>query len=355
MNIISLLPSFVSAVQNLHNLLLPVCLVLAFAGLIYKITSLFRERSVTSLFPYLVKMLVAFVLLGLMATWGDSLTGMVTDLDNQLGLNQGNVLNDYVQAVATKFGVNVNNTGTAATTQNPQDQQNNPVNGFLNWAGQAASNVGKLFQAVALGADGFAAAMMGIFVLICSMLGMLAMWLVSGVQQILVLVCIGLSPIFLGCLLIPPLGQLAARFFTNYVALCLWPLGWGIANLVTKALIDLAVNPSNNTGLGAFNFLGGGYVWWLGLGLWALFSSIAAPWLVTKALSAGENPMIALFGGAMGSAVMVTQTAMSAASVAGASSTGGASVGAGTLAASTLGPMRSYASRPTSNGSSAKT
>jgi len=227
MNASTLLPSFANAVQNLHNLLLPVCLVLAFGGLIYKITALWRERSLTSLFPYLVKMLIAFVLLGLMASWGDSLTDMVTDLDSQLGLNQSNVLNDYTQAVAKKFGVNVNGTGTAATIQNPQDQQSNPLSGFLNWAGKVASNTGKLFQAVAMGADGLAAAFMGIFVLICSMLGMLAMWLVGLLQQILVLVCIGISPIFLGCLLIPPLGQLAARFFTNYVALVLWPLGWG--------------------------------------------------------------------------------------------------------------------------------
>src|SRR5260370_23284717 len=154
-----------------------------------------------------------------------------------------------------------------------------------------------------MGADGLAAAFMGVLVLICSMVGMLAMWLMSLLQQILLAVCIGISPIFLGCLLIPPLGQLAARFFTNYVALTLWPLGWGIANLVTKVLIDLAVNPSSNGGLGAFNFLGGGYVWWLGLGLWALFSSIAAPWLVMKALSVGDNPMVALFGGSMGAAL----------------------------------------------------
>ena len=40
MNVTTLLPSFASAVQKLHDLLLPVCLVLAFAGLIYKITSL---------------------------------------------------------------------------------------------------------------------------------------------------------------------------------------------------------------------------------------------------------------------------------------------------------------------------
>ena len=352
MNVTTLLPSFINAGQNLHNLLLPVCLVLAFAGLIYKITSLWRERSITSLFPYLVKTLIAFVLLGLMASWGDSLTDMVTDLDNQLGLNQSNVLKDYAQAVATKFGVNVNGTGTAAAIQNPQDQQGNPLSGFLNEAGNVASNIGKLFQTVAMGADGLAAAFMGVFVLICSMLGMLAMWLMSLVQQILVVVCVDISPIFLGCLLIPPLGQLAARFFTNYISVVLWPLGWGIANLVTKALIDLAVNPSSNAGLGAFNFLGGGYVWWLGLGLWALFSSIAAPWLVTKALSAGENPMVALFGGSMGAAVMVTQTGMSVASMAGVPATGGGSVAGGSIAASTLGPMRSYASRPTGNGAS---
>jgi hypothetical protein len=161
MDVTTLLPSFANAVQKLHNLLLPVCLVLAFAGLIYKITSLWRERSLTSLFPYLVKMLIAFVLLGLMASWGYELGDMVTDLDNQLGLNQSNVLNDYTQAVATKFGVNVNGTGTAATNQNPQDQQGNPLSGFLNWAGKVASNTGKLFQTVAMGADGLAAAFMG--------------------------------------------------------------------------------------------------------------------------------------------------------------------------------------------------
>jgi len=86
MDVTTLLPSFANAVLKLHNLLLPVCLVLAFAGLIYKITSLWRERSLTSLFPYLVKMLIAFVLLGLMASWGYELGDMVTDLDNQLGL-----------------------------------------------------------------------------------------------------------------------------------------------------------------------------------------------------------------------------------------------------------------------------
>src|SRR5258708_5115718 len=82
--ITSLLPSFMSAVLKLHTLLLPVCLVLAFAGLIYKIASLWRERSITSLFPYLVKMLIAFVLLALMASWGGILTHISPYLPNHL-------------------------------------------------------------------------------------------------------------------------------------------------------------------------------------------------------------------------------------------------------------------------------
>ena len=90
-------------------------------------------------------------------------------------------------------------------------------------------------------------------------------------------------------------GTNGRRFFTNYIAVLCWPIGWGIANLVTVALLNLALNPSNNTGLGALNFFGGGFIWWIGVGLWALFSSVAAPWLVTKALSAGENPLVSLF------------------------------------------------------------
>jgi hypothetical protein len=351
MDISALLPTFVNTAHKLHDLLLPVCLVLGFAGLVYKITSLWRERSLQSLFSYLVKMLIAFLLLGLMASWGGMLTDMVRDVNTQLGLNQTNVLNDYAQALAKKFQVSVNTTGQAAQQQNQQDQQNNPLSGFLNWAGGVAANVGNFFHTVATGSEGIGAAIMGIFVLIWSLLGMIAMWLVSLVQQILVFVCIAVSPIFLGCLLIPPLGHLAARFLTNFVAVCLWPLGWGIANLITKALIDLAINPTNQGGLAAFNFFGGGLVWWIALGFWALFSSIAAPWLVTKALSAGESPMLALFGGATSAAVVVSQTGMSVAATTLAPATAGGSVAGGGIAANTLGPMRSFASRPGGNGS----
>jgi hypothetical protein len=354
MNLSSLLPSFVSAANNLHTALLPVCLVLGFGGLVYKCAAMYRERSLQAFFPYLVKLSVAFCALSSMTTWGPMITGMVTDLSNQAGLNQTGILTTFANDLAQKFGAQVNSSGIPATQ--PQSQQTNST---LQWLGNAGSNAlswfaslgspssaaakatGTLWQVLSNASTGFQTALEAGFVMICCVLGMLAMWIMSLLQQVLTQVCIAVSPIFLGCILIPPLGQMAARFFTNYLAVCCWPIGWGIANLVTVALLNLALNPSNNTGLGALNFFGGGFIWWIGVGLWALFSSIAAPWLVTKALSAGENPLVSLFSAGVNTA----QTSISIATSAVAPVTGQATA-AGSLVAGTMAVRPSFARRP---------
>jgi type IV secretion system protein TrbL len=229
----------------------------------------------------------------------------------------------------------------------------NAANNTLSWfstlgspSAAAAKATGTLWQALSNASTGLQSALEALFVMICCVLGMLAMWIMWLLQQVLAEVCFAVSPIFLGCLLIPPLGQMAARFFTNYIAVLCWPIGWGIANLVTVALLNLALNPSNNTGLGVWNFFGGGFIWWTGVGLWALFSSFAAPWLVTKALSAGEHPLISLFSAGVNTA----QTSISIATSAVAPMTGQAST-AGSLVAGTMAVPKSFASRPVSNSS----
>jgi hypothetical protein len=361
MNVSSLLPTFFSAGSNLHNVLLPVCLVLGFAGLLYKCSGLFRERSLQQVWPYLVKMSVAFCALGAMSTWTGSVMDMVSDLNAQAGLNQTGVLTTFANDVAKKFGANVNTSGQPAT-QPAQQQQTNP----FQWVGNAASNTlswfsslgspsaaaaqatGTLWQALSNASTGVQTAIETLFVMICCVLGMLAMWIMWLLQQVLAEVCFAVSPIFLGCILLPPMGQMAARFFTNYISVLCWPIGWGIANLVTVALLNLALNPTNNTGLGVLNFFGGGFIWWLGVGLWALFSSVAAPWLVTKALSAGEQPLISLFSAGVNTA----QTSLSIATSAAAPLTGQWTA-AGSIVAGTMAVPKSFASRPvsSSNGS----
>jgi len=360
MNLSSLLPTFVSSANNLHNVLLPVCLVLGFGGLVYKVVAAFRERSLQGVWPYCVKMVVAFCALSTIAQWYPTVTDMVNDVSAQAGLNQTGVLATFANDVAKKFGANVNTSGQPAA-QPVQQQQTNP----FQWVGNAASNTlswfsslgspsaaaaqatGTLWQALSNASTGVQTAIETLFVMICCVLGMLAMWIMWLLQQVLAEVCFAVSPIFLGCILLPPMGQMAARFFTNYISVLCWPIGWGIANLVTVALLNLALNPTNNTGLGVLNFFGGGFIWWIGVGLWALFSSVAAPWLVTKALSAGEQPLISLFSAGVNTA----QTSISIATSAAAPLTGQWTA-AGSIMAGTMAVPKSFASRPVSSLSS---
>jgi hypothetical protein len=356
MNLSSLLPSFVGAANNLHNVLLPVCLVLGFAGLVYKIFTAYRERSLQGVWPYCVKMVVAFCALSTITQWDPMLTGMVNDVSAQAGLNQTGVLTTFGNDVAKKFSLQVNTSGQPAQQQtNVFQWVGNAASNTLSWfsslgspGAAAAQATGTLWQALSNASTGVQTAIQALFVMICCVLGMLAMWTMWLLQQLLAEVCFAVSPIFLGCLLLPPMGQMAARFFTNYISVLCWPIGWGIANLVTVALLNLAINPSNNAGLGALNFFGGGFIWWIGVGLWALFSSVAAPWLVTKALSAGEQPLISLFSAGVNTA----QTSISIATSAAAPLTGQATA-AGSIVAGTMAVPRSFAKRPVSspNGS----
>jgi hypothetical protein len=81
---------------------------------------------------------------------------------------------------------------------------------------------------------------------------------------------------------------------TGFVGLVLWPLGWGIANLVTALLLDFALNTTNNVALSAINYLSGGVLWWLGLGLWTIGSTLAAQPGIAALLGEMRRPAMAL-------------------------------------------------------------
>jgi hypothetical protein len=425
-----------------------------------------------------VKMLVAFAALGLMQVWAGYLAGMVSDLNNQIGVNQGNVLATYMQALSTKFGTVVNSSGTAATSQNATNAQINPSTGFYNgnassggtrithygyerpgdpsYDSKSANGIGAfgdnrlvagvslafssdliaeynlqplqtvtvtlangqtitgqyadktasfyngsaltgrvdvydpnnaitfdgasvvsidgvapmagfdtgvaaspitLFTTATMGADGLAAFFLGMFVLILCVIGMFLMWLFSLLQQFLTAVAIGVSPIFFGLLLIRGLDGVASRFLTGFVGLCLWPLGWGIANLVTALLLDFALNTTNNVALSAINYLSGGVLWWLGLGLWTIGTTLAAPWMISRSVMAAQPGIAALLGEMRRPAMALASYTIKLGGFGGGSSDSPAPApaGGGSLAATgaeefvpltTLGRMRRFGRRP---------
>ena len=110
-----------------------------------------------------------------------------------------------------------------------------------------------------------------------SLIAMSIMWLMTGIQQILYTIEIATSPIFIGMLMVPRLVGTATRFFTSLVAICIWPMGWTVTDLLTRALIDIAVNPTNNVAQSAFAngtmMLG----YWVLVAVWVILSSFAAP------------------------------------------------------------------------------
>jgi hypothetical protein len=114
------------------------------------------------------------------------------------------------------------------------------------------------------------------------------------------------SPIFIGFLMIPRLAGTATRFLCSLVAICLWPLAWAICDLLTKALIDIAVNPTNNLGQTAFSASTMVIGYWVVLAIWVIGSSLVAPLVISGALMGGSSGISAVLGATVGATAAKT-------------------------------------------------
>ena len=135
-------------------------------------------------------------------------------------------------------------------------------------------------------------------------------WGMTIIQQVLYLVQIAISPIFIACLMVPALTFLARKFFLTLVGICLWPLAWAICNLVTVFLINLAVN---TTGNGTISMVNGaaviagplaGLSYLLVLAIWTIGSTLAAPLFIGILLGSGGDATAAVFGATLGAATL---------------------------------------------------
>ena len=136
------------------------------------------------------------------------------------------------------------------------------------------------------------------------------MWLMTIAQQLLYLLEIAISPVFVACLMVPALTHLARRFFLILVGICLWPLAWAVCNLVSQFLINLAVNPTNNGILNDLNTASvltgplAGIAYLLVVAVWVIGSTIAAPVFIGILLGAGGGATAAVFGATLGAAAI---------------------------------------------------
>ena len=135
-------------------------------------------------------------------------------------------------------------------------------------------------------------------------------WIMTIAQQMLYLIEIAISPIFIACLMVPALTFLARKFFLTLVGICLWPLAWAVCNLVTVFLINLAVNTTGNgtisMGNGAAAIAGplAGLAYLLILAVWVIGSTLAAPIFIGIMLGSGGGATAAVFGATLGATAL---------------------------------------------------
>jgi hypothetical protein len=127
------------------------------------------------------------------------------------------------------------------------------------------------------------------------------LWLLEAVRQMLYCVEIAISPLFLGMLMIPATAGIASRYFSFLAAVIIWPIGAAVCDLLTKAIIDLAVNPTGNIGQQIALSLGGLGIW-AALAVWVAFSSFAVPVVAHKLMVGGGSGIGGLVGTAFGMA-----------------------------------------------------
>lgn len=107
-------------------------------------------------------------------------------------------------------------------------------------------------------------------------------YLCKWLQHILLIYGTAVAPIFVAFFMLDALRPVAAKYFLGLVSLAFWPLGWAIADVLTENLIRVSVDADGSMSSHAFWAI-------LMLTLWILFSTIAAPLLVSKILITGAN------------------------------------------------------------------
>jgi hypothetical protein len=356
---LDLLPGFVSGAHQIHNLLAGVTFVLAVAGLLLIVNQAFREQSVKSVKSALVRLIVIVIMLGTLGGWGDILSSAVDDLAAQAGLspNGGGVFEAYREAVARKFGSDSAAPAANAFESGGSNGQSTGTTGDFTVPDGAAtgSNTGiKLTRygyeqpgdpnydsnsAQGIGAFGFDSSAGSLVPLQSAALspdvaqqynlvpGQQFTVTTANGQQISLVYADNTADYLSGRVdIYDPFSQLAndgaavtsinggpivanngsgtaTRFFCFLVAITLWPLAWAICDLLTRALIELAVNPANNLGASVFGASAMMLGYWVLLAIWVMGSSVFAPFIVSAALVAGSSGIAGVLGATIGAAV----------------------------------------------------
>jgi hypothetical protein len=307
----TMFPNFVNQCLLLKTLLTPVAFVLITSGLIASTIANYHNGA--ALIQSIGKIIVFVVLLVFLPTWGNEIVSIVGDtVTNVLKVDPAKIHDEYEAALQLKKSSDGNSSWWEKLISFTNIMES-LISAFFILLGWIASSIE---------------------------------WWAYILQTAILFIGYALSPIFIGMMAFPSLQNTGRIYLFNLVGVMLWPLGWGVAGLITQGMIDFMTDQSFLNAPPVGGEAGGAALYSLQnlmglafLGIWIIFSTIAAPTVIQRAFTNGISAASSLFSGAF--------TAGSAAGTAGfmslASSMGGKAVPLGKDTLSQDGMMKAGA------------
>lgn len=286
----SLFPNFASDCAELRRVLLPIAFLLLVTGVLS--SGIAARRSPSVYMRTIARTMCIVAALALIAAWGNEITQrMDYTVREVLHADPAQVHTQYQQALQAE--------GAQGSDHSWWDN---------------------LFSSEAIFESLISAALFGIGILAGAI-----QFYAYIVQKFILYLGYAISPLFIGFLAVRTLQSIGTNYLLGLTGVMLWPLGWATASIVTKGLIDFMADQSFLITGGAAGTAGYTLQALLGLavlGLWIIFSTIAAPVILQKAIASGAQIGQALASGAATAGVAGATSGASAA--AGGSAVGGA-------------------------------
>jgi len=265
-NFDSLFPNFTARCADLKSLLMPVAYLLLVTGMVS--STIAGHRSTRAVLQSLVRTIVLIIVLTQLVNWGNQIA-VITDttVRDVLHADPSTVYQQYNQALQAQ---------KSTTSQ-------------TSWWEQLFNVGTSIFEALISG-------LLWIFGLLASIIVFYAYL----IQKFILYVGYALSPIFIGFLAIRALNQIGTNYLLALAGVMIWPLGWAVASLVTGGLITFMTDQSflwNQSLGGAAGYAFQNFIGVAVLGVWLIFSTIAAPLIIQHAITHGAQAGAALISG----------------------------------------------------------
>jgi hypothetical protein len=227
------------------------------------------QRSAGAYMRSIGRTIVYVMLLTFLVTWGNQLTQIVnTTVTETIQADPAKVFDEYNAALVAK-------------------KSTSEQTGWWDKLFHAGTTI---FEAIVSG-----------FLWLFGLLASAIMFYAYIVQKMLLYLGYSLSPIFIGFMAIRSLNHIGNKYILGLVGIIAWPLGWAVAAIVTQGLLTFMTDQSFLQGSsvsGAANYGLQNFIGVALLGVWIIFSTIAAPVIIQKALTEGYQAGGALLTGA---------------------------------------------------------